>query len=98
MEYEIPKYDGDLGQPNLFVPLEKETYQQKVKCLIDGFPVSARTMVRAGNIFGFNAFAGMECVAPAATQRLSIAANWCCDLNVTAATLNATMAISCHSL
>jgi len=24
LEYEIPKYDGDLGQPNVFIPLERE--------------------------------------------------------------------------
>ena len=23
LEYEIPKYDGDLGHPNMFVPLER---------------------------------------------------------------------------
>ena len=23
LEYEIPKYDGDLGAPNLFVPLDQ---------------------------------------------------------------------------
>ena len=23
LEYEIPKYDGDLGQPNMFVPLTR---------------------------------------------------------------------------
>ena len=23
LEYEIPKYDGDLGSPNVFVPLER---------------------------------------------------------------------------
>ena len=29
LEYEIPKYDGDFGQPNLFVPLSKEFCQMK---------------------------------------------------------------------
>lgn len=28
-EYEIPKYDGDLGNPNLFVPLKKGLLKQK---------------------------------------------------------------------
>jgi LmbE family N-acetylglucosaminyl deacetylase len=37
LEYEIPKYDGDLGQPNLFVPLETETYQKKVRCIMEAF-------------------------------------------------------------
>ena len=37
LEYEIPKYDGDLGQPSFFVPLEPETYQNKVKFIMDAF-------------------------------------------------------------
>ena len=37
LEYEIPKYDGDLGQPNFFVPLDKESYENKVRYLMDAF-------------------------------------------------------------
>src|SRR6266851_3144891 len=37
LEYEIPKYDGDLGQPNFFVPLEEDTYQKKTRILIESF-------------------------------------------------------------
>jgi LmbE family N-acetylglucosaminyl deacetylase len=37
LEYEIPKYDGDLGQPNVFVPLDEATGRQKVEGLMDGF-------------------------------------------------------------
>jgi LmbE family N-acetylglucosaminyl deacetylase len=37
LEYEIPKYDGDLGQPNFFVPLEQEIYQKKVRYIMDTF-------------------------------------------------------------
>lgn len=33
LEYEIPKYDGDLGQPNVFVPLEKEVCEEKAAAL-----------------------------------------------------------------
>jgi len=29
-EYEIPKYDGDLGNPNFFVPLTRNQLQQKI--------------------------------------------------------------------
>ncbi|NMG05389.1 PIG-L deacetylase family protein [Brasilonema sp. UFV-L1] len=38
LEYEIPKYDGDLGNPNLFVHLNEEIYQEKVKYILDSFP------------------------------------------------------------
>ncbi|NMG19643.1 PIG-L deacetylase family protein [Brasilonema bromeliae] len=38
LEYEIPKYDGDLGNPNFFVHLSQENYQNKVKYILDSFP------------------------------------------------------------
>ncbi len=38
LEYEIPKYDGDLGNPSFFVPLESSICQAKIKHLIDSFP------------------------------------------------------------
>ena len=37
LEYEIPKYDGDVGRPNLFVPLEAPLYNQKVDYLLESF-------------------------------------------------------------
>jgi LmbE family N-acetylglucosaminyl deacetylase len=37
LEYEIPKYDGDMGRPNVFVPLEAPSYQQKVDALLEAF-------------------------------------------------------------
>lgn len=33
LEYEIPKYDGDLGNPNFFVPLEGAVAKKKVDAL-----------------------------------------------------------------
>ncbi len=36
-EYEIPKYDGDFGNPNLFVPLSAALAQRKVDALIKYF-------------------------------------------------------------
>jgi len=37
LEYEIPKYDGDLGSPNCFVQLEEITCQRKVQSIIELF-------------------------------------------------------------
>ena len=37
LEYEIPKYDGDLGQPNLYVPLTDDLGREKVRLLMEGF-------------------------------------------------------------
>ena len=38
LEYEIPKYDGDLGNPNFYMPLESSICQQKIEYLINSFP------------------------------------------------------------
>lgn len=35
LEYEVPKYDGDLGRPNAFVPLSAAQVEGKVKTLLD---------------------------------------------------------------
>jgi LmbE family N-acetylglucosaminyl deacetylase len=37
LEYEIPKYDGDLGCPNVFVHLGTEHCEQKIATLLDAF-------------------------------------------------------------
>ncbi|MCY1723264.1 PIG-L family deacetylase [Prolixibacteraceae bacterium Z1-6] len=37
LEYEIPKYDGDLGIPNLYVPLEKKILAKRNKIMLDNF-------------------------------------------------------------
>ena len=37
LEYEILKYDGDLGAPNVFVHLDEETCQKKVDVIMDCF-------------------------------------------------------------
>jgi LmbE family N-acetylglucosaminyl deacetylase len=37
LEYEIPKYDGDLGTPNVFVHLDEETVRCKVDYLMRAF-------------------------------------------------------------
>jgi LmbE family N-acetylglucosaminyl deacetylase len=41
LEYEIPKYEGDLGQPNVFVPLERAQAERKVELLLKHFPSQA---------------------------------------------------------
>jgi LmbE family N-acetylglucosaminyl deacetylase len=37
LEYEIPKYDGDLGAPNFFVGLDRATCRQKAKYICDSY-------------------------------------------------------------
>ena len=37
LEYEIPKYDGDVGRPNVFVPLDEEIVSAKLRLLEEHF-------------------------------------------------------------
>ena len=37
LEYEIPKYEGDLGRPNLFAPLPSAIAQRKIDHLLEHF-------------------------------------------------------------
>lgn len=37
LEYEIPKWDGDMGQPNLHVPADREILERKIELLLAHF-------------------------------------------------------------
>jgi LmbE family N-acetylglucosaminyl deacetylase len=37
LEYEICKYDGDIGGPNLYVPLDKEIVEKRNNIILDSF-------------------------------------------------------------
>jgi LmbE family N-acetylglucosaminyl deacetylase len=41
LEYEIPKYDGDLGTPNFFVQLDEATCRTKIEHLLTCFATQA---------------------------------------------------------
>ncbi len=41
LEYEIPKYDGDLGQPNFFSQLEQKYVDRKMDILLNSFSSQA---------------------------------------------------------
>jgi LmbE family N-acetylglucosaminyl deacetylase len=41
LEFEVPKYDGDLGAPNVFVPIAEEHAQRKLELLAHHFPTQA---------------------------------------------------------
>jgi LmbE family N-acetylglucosaminyl deacetylase len=65
LEYEIPKYDGDLGQPIVFVPLERETCRTEVRCAMDTFVSQRVKPWFCEEIFlSLMRMRGMECNAP----------------------------------
>ena len=64
LEYEIPKYDGDLGQPNVFVPLEAELYQKKVQYIMDAFQSQhTKRWFEESTFLSLMRLRGMECNA-----------------------------------
>lgn len=65
LEYEIPKYDGDLGQPNLFVPLESEQSQKKVGYIMDAFhSQQSKPWFQPDTFLSLLRLRGMECNSP----------------------------------
>ena len=65
LEYEIPKYDGDLGSPNAFVPLGKAEMEAKVALLLECFPSQQRrTWFSRATFEAIARLRGIECNAP----------------------------------
>lgn len=63
-EYEIPKYEGDLGQPNLFVPLSASVGEGKIEHLMRHFSSQrSKTWFRPETFSGLMRLRGIECRA-----------------------------------
>jgi len=64
LEYEIPKYDGDLGRPNVFVPLSQEVVDRKLDLLEEHFPTQVgKHWFDRETFVGLMRLRGMEAVA-----------------------------------
>lgn len=62
LEYEVPKYDGDLGQPNVFVPLSAVFGQRKVSLIVRNFRSQAsRPWFRRDTFESLMRLRGIEC-------------------------------------
>ena len=65
LEYEIMKYDGDLGRPNFFVPLPEEVCRDKIAGLIEAFPSQAeRQWFKEETFWSLLRLRGVECNSP----------------------------------
>lgn len=65
LEYEIPKYDGDMGQPSVFVPLEDEVCKRKVRYILDAFQSQrGKRWFEESTFLSLLRLRGMECNAP----------------------------------
>jgi LmbE family N-acetylglucosaminyl deacetylase len=64
LEYEIPKYDGDLGRPSIFVPLDREVCERKVRYLMDAFQSQqTKRWFQPDTFFSMMRLRGMECAS-----------------------------------
>jgi LmbE family N-acetylglucosaminyl deacetylase len=62
LHYEIPKWDGDLGRPSVYVPLTDEVARRKVELLHASFPSQkARDWWDDEVFLGLARLRGMEC-------------------------------------
>ena len=65
LEYEIPKYDGDMGRPSVFVPLDEELCKKKVQYLMETFGSQrSKRWFQSDTFFALLRLRGMECNAP----------------------------------
>ena len=65
LEYEIPKYDGDMGAPNLFVSLDESVCRKKIDHLMTHFASQLSKRWFKEDLFsGLLRLRGMECNSP----------------------------------
>ena len=65
LEYEIPKYEGDLGRPNVFVPLSRETARAKAQAIVEAFATQRdKPWFDAETLDALMRLRGNECRSP----------------------------------
>jgi LmbE family N-acetylglucosaminyl deacetylase len=65
LEYEIQKYDGDMGRPNIYAPLSLENMQQKLNIILDSFQSQhSRKWFEAETFSSLMRLRGMESNSP----------------------------------
>jgi LmbE family N-acetylglucosaminyl deacetylase len=65
LEYEIPKWDGDVGQPNIYFPVSASALKRKVDLLLKHFGSQrSKQWFDAETFMGLARVRGMECRAP----------------------------------
>ena len=65
LEYEVPKYDGDMSAPNTFVPLTEAVSRRKIQHLMDHFASQrSKHWFREDLFSSLLRLRGMECNSP----------------------------------
>lgn len=77
LEYEIPKYDGDLGAPNCFIRLDEEICRRKVEYLCRFFRTQTNKHWFSKETFlSLMRLRGMECASPAKYAEAFFCRKW----------------------
>lgn len=64
-EFEVPKYDGDFGAPNCFVPLDLDISKAKTRNILNVFKTqTGKAWFTAETFLGLMRLRGVECQAP----------------------------------
>ena len=64
LEYEIPKYDGDMGSPNWFVPLKPKVCERKIKYICEMFKTQqVKGWLTEDTFLALMRLRGVECQA-----------------------------------
>lgn len=62
LEYEVVKYDGDFGRPNVYVPLTEDLARRKAQSIVDVFgSQERRDWFRADTFLSVARLRGIEC-------------------------------------
>lgn len=65
LEYEIPKYEGDLGSPNLYAMLDEEVGRRKVDALLGSFKSQhEKPWFSKETFYALMRLRGLECNSP----------------------------------
>jgi len=65
LEYEVPKYDGDLASPNCYVPLDETTCRTKVDYVLSAFESQrGKRWFTSETVRGLMRIRGVEAAAP----------------------------------
>lgn len=65
LEYEIPKYEGDLGLPNVYMPVDRDLAERKLELLHRCFPTQAsKDWFDRETFQGLMRLRGLECRSP----------------------------------
>ncbi|MDX2157746.1 MAG: PIG-L deacetylase family protein [Hyphomicrobiaceae bacterium] len=65
LAYEIPKWDGDLGRPGIYVPSTASTMSRKIELLMSHFATQrSKDWFDPDTFLGLARLRGMECRAP----------------------------------